>query len=121
MQDFLRLSTPVGSSPNDGTILAQALHESRQAGRTYRQALEGLHGVGHVSGHLMCLLHSYASRSITMQGPGSAFACIPRKHSTEIRRCSLTQSVLQLKCLGQDLAEMEFMDPPDFLSGARWF
>ena len=65
MQDFLRLSTPVGSSPNDDTILAQALHESRQAGRTYRQALEGLHGVGHVSGHLMCLLRLCASRSIT--------------------------------------------------------
>lgn len=49
MQDFLRLSTPVGSSPNDDTILAQALHESRQTGKTYRQALEGLHGVRHVS------------------------------------------------------------------------
>jgi len=46
MQDFLRMSTPVGSSPNDDTILAQALHESRQMGKTYRQALEGLHGVG---------------------------------------------------------------------------
>lgn len=49
MQDFLRLSTPVGSSPNDDTILAQALYESRQAGKTYRQALEGLHGVRYVS------------------------------------------------------------------------
>lgn len=51
MQDFLRLSTPVGSSPNDDTILAQALLESRQTGKTYRQALEGLHGVGHVFRH----------------------------------------------------------------------
>lgn len=45
MQDFLRLSTPVGQSPNDDTILAQALYESKQNGKTYRQALEGLHGV----------------------------------------------------------------------------
>lgn len=66
MQDFLRLSTPVGSSPNDDTILAQALHESRQSGKTYRQALEGLHGVGHVSSHPMSVLRLYASRSTTM-------------------------------------------------------
>ncbi|KAG8219690.1 hypothetical protein J3R82DRAFT_645 [Butyriboletus roseoflavus] len=52
MQDFLRLSTPVGSSPNDDTILAQALHESRQTGKTYRQALEGLHGVNNHAANL---------------------------------------------------------------------
>ena len=45
VQDFLRLTTPVGQSPNDDSILAQALFESKQSGRTYRQALEGLHGV----------------------------------------------------------------------------
>lgn len=65
MQDFLRLSTPVGSSSNDDTILAQALHDSRQTGKTYRQALEGLHGVGHVSCHPLSF-YSHASRSIIM-------------------------------------------------------
>ncbi|KAG9314239.1 hypothetical protein JVU11DRAFT_5026 [Chiua virens] len=52
MQDFLRLSTPVGSSPNDDTILAQALHESKQTGKTYRQALEALHGVNNHAANL---------------------------------------------------------------------
>lgn len=45
MQDFYRLQAPVGQSPNDDSILAQALFGSKQSGRTYRQALEGLHGV----------------------------------------------------------------------------
>ncbi|TDL23197.1 P-loop containing nucleoside triphosphate hydrolase protein [Rickenella mellea] len=31
----------------------------------------------------------------------------------EIQRCSLTSSMLQMKCLGLDLATMEFMDKPD--------
>ncbi|KAI0927410.1 hypothetical protein AcV5_007955 [Taiwanofungus camphoratus] len=31
----------------------------------------------------------------------------------EIRRCTLTSSLLQLKCLGQDLEELDFMDKPD--------
>ncbi|KAG5221105.1 ATP-dependent RNA helicase [Salix suchowensis] len=35
----------------------------------------------------------------------------------EIRRCSLTSSVLQLKCLGQDFQELDFMDKPDYDSG----
>ena len=71
MQDFMRLSTPVGSSPNDDTILAQALHESKQSGKTYRQALEGLHGVSHVSSHSMSLLRLHGSRSIiTLQISG---------------------------------------------------
>ncbi|KAF9229127.1 hypothetical protein BS17DRAFT_689378 [Gyrodon lividus] len=52
MQDVLRLSTPVGSSPNDDTILAQALYESKQNGKTYRQALEGLHGVNNHAANL---------------------------------------------------------------------
>jgi hypothetical protein len=63
MQDVLRLSTPVGSSSNDDTILAQALYESKQNGKTYRQALEGLHGVGHTSKPLTYLHHSLTSRS----------------------------------------------------------
>lgn len=45
VQDFLRLTIPVGQSPNDDSILAQALFDSKLSGRTYRQALEGLHGV----------------------------------------------------------------------------
>ncbi|KIJ68607.1 hypothetical protein HYDPIDRAFT_106819 [Hydnomerulius pinastri MD-312] len=52
MQDFLRLSTPVGQSPNDDTILAQALYESKRDGKTYRQALEGLHGVNNHAANL---------------------------------------------------------------------
>ncbi|KAH7885920.1 hypothetical protein F5I97DRAFT_1876407 [Phlebopus sp. FC_14] len=52
VQDFLRLSTPVGQSPNDDTILAQALYDSRQQGKTYRQALEGLHGVNNHAANL---------------------------------------------------------------------
>ena len=31
----------------------------------------------------------------------------------EILRCTLTASLLQLKCLGQNLEEIEFMDKPD--------
>ncbi|OAX44388.1 hypothetical protein K503DRAFT_795460 [Rhizopogon vinicolor AM-OR11-026] len=52
MQDFFRLTTPVGQSPNDDFILAQALFESKQSGRTYRQALEGLHGVNNHAANL---------------------------------------------------------------------
>lgn len=60
------------------------------------------------------------------QGPGTcyrlyteeAFSKLAISAEPEIRRCSLTQSVLQLKCLGQDLEEVEFMDPPDLNSSA---
>ena len=31
----------------------------------------------------------------------------------EIRRCNLTSSFLQLKCLGIDLDELGFIDKPD--------
>ncbi|KAF8904083.1 P-loop containing nucleoside triphosphate hydrolase protein [Gymnopilus junonius] len=34
----------------------------------------------------------------------------------EILRCSLTASILNLKCLGQDLAELDLMDKPDLES-----
>ncbi|KIJ69827.1 hypothetical protein HYDPIDRAFT_104459 [Hydnomerulius pinastri MD-312] len=55
------------------------------------------------------------------EGPGfcfrlyteEAFNSLAVSAEPEIRRCSLTQSVLQLKCLGQDLEAVEFMDPPD--------
>ncbi|KAH7887416.1 P-loop containing nucleoside triphosphate hydrolase protein [Phlebopus sp. FC_14] len=58
------------------------------------------------------------------EGPGlcfrlyteEAFNNLAVSAEPEIRRCSLTQSVLQLKCLGQDLEAVEFMDPPDFNS-----
>lgn len=36
----------------------------------------------------------------------------------EIRRCSLTSSFLQLKCLGLDMDELDFMDKPDLDSGS---
>ncbi|KAF9236191.1 P-loop containing nucleoside triphosphate hydrolase protein [Melanogaster broomeanus] len=45
-----------------------------------------------------------------------AFSNLAASVEPEIRRCSLTQSVLQLKCLGQDLDAVEFMDPPDINS-----
>lgn len=35
----------------------------------------------------------------------------------EIMRCSLTSSILQLKCLNQDLEELDLMDMPDLESG----
>ncbi|KAI6127373.1 P-loop containing nucleoside triphosphate hydrolase protein [Pisolithus croceorrhizus] len=58
------------------------------------------------------------------EGPGfcfrlyteEAFNNLAAALEPEIRRCSLTQSVLELKCLGQDLATVEFMDPPDINS-----
>lgn len=31
----------------------------------------------------------------------------------EIMRCSLASSILQLKCLNQDLEELDLMDMPD--------
>ena len=49
MQDALRLSAPVGSSPNDEALMVQILYESPLAGQTYKQALESLHGVCLVS------------------------------------------------------------------------
>ncbi|KIM57942.1 hypothetical protein SCLCIDRAFT_1114768 [Scleroderma citrinum Foug A] len=58
------------------------------------------------------------------EGPGfcfrlyteEAFNGLAAAAEPEIRRCSLTQSVLELKCLGQDLEAVEFMDPPDINS-----
>jgi hypothetical protein len=35
----------------------------------------------------------------------------------EILRCSLTSSILNLKCLGQNLEELDLMDMPDQDSG----
>lgn len=52
MQEFIRLSTPVGQNPDDDTILARALCDSKQNGKTYRQALEGLHGVNNHAANL---------------------------------------------------------------------
>ncbi|KAI0700070.1 P-loop containing nucleoside triphosphate hydrolase protein [Cytidiella melzeri] len=55
------------------------------------------------------------------EGPGfcfrlyteDAFKAMPLSAEPEIRRCTLTASLLQLKCLGQDLEELEVMDKPD--------
>jgi hypothetical protein len=47
LQDVFRLSVPVGSSPNDDTLLVQVLKDSAQKGQTYKQAIETLHGVSH--------------------------------------------------------------------------
>jgi hypothetical protein len=50
--DILRMIYPVGSSPDDDTILAQILRDSATNGKTYRQAIEGLHGVSRIYGVL---------------------------------------------------------------------
>ncbi|KAH9891943.1 P-loop containing nucleoside triphosphate hydrolase protein [Cubamyces lactineus] len=42
-----------------------------------------------------------------------SFRKMPITAEPEIRRCTLTSSLLQLKCLGQDLEELDFMDQPD--------
>ncbi|OBZ71650.1 putative ATP-dependent RNA helicase prh1 [Grifola frondosa] len=42
-----------------------------------------------------------------------AFLAMPISAEPEIRRCTLTSSLLQLKCLGQDLEELDFIDKPD--------
>jgi len=55
------------------------------------------------------------------EGPGfcfrlyteDAFNSMLETAEPEIRRCALTSSLLQLKCLGQDLEELDFMDKPD--------
>ena len=55
------------------------------------------------------------------QGPGfcfrlyteDSFKAMPMSAEPEIRRCTLTSSILQLKCQQQDLEELEFMDKPD--------
>ncbi|KAJ3559315.1 hypothetical protein NM688_g422 [Phlebia brevispora] len=55
------------------------------------------------------------------EGPGycfrlyteESFKAMPMAAEPEIRRCTLTSSLLQLKCLGQDIETLEFMDKPD--------
>ncbi|KAI0643096.1 P-loop containing nucleoside triphosphate hydrolase protein [Trametes meyenii] len=42
-----------------------------------------------------------------------SFRKMPVTAEPEIRRCTLTSSLLQLKCLGQDLEELDFMDKPE--------
>ncbi|KZT64270.1 P-loop containing nucleoside triphosphate hydrolase protein [Daedalea quercina L-15889] len=42
-----------------------------------------------------------------------AFDAMRESAEPEIRRCSLTSSMLQLRCLDQDLEELDFMDKPD--------
>lgn len=47
LQDVFRMSVPVGSSPDDDSLLVQVLKGSVEKGQTYKQAIETLHGVGH--------------------------------------------------------------------------
>ncbi|KAK7689588.1 hypothetical protein QCA50_007380 [Cerrena zonata] len=55
------------------------------------------------------------------EGPGfcfrlyteEAFSAMPLSAEPEILRCTLTSSILQLKCLNQDLETLDFMDKPD--------
>ncbi|EPS96560.1 hypothetical protein FOMPIDRAFT_80199 [Fomitopsis schrenkii] len=55
------------------------------------------------------------------EGPGhcfrlyteEAFDAMEASAEPEIRRCSLTSSMLQLRCLNQDLEDVDFMDKPD--------
>ena len=50
-----------------------------------------------------------------------AFNLLPASAEPEIRRCSLTSSMLQLKFLGQDLETLDFMDKPDQNSSKFYF
>ncbi|KAI1793231.1 P-loop containing nucleoside triphosphate hydrolase protein [Ganoderma leucocontextum] len=43
----------------------------------------------------------------------NAFDALPLTAEPEIRRCTLTSSLLQLRCLSQELEELDFMDKPD--------
>ncbi|KAF8968940.1 P-loop containing nucleoside triphosphate hydrolase protein [Flammula alnicola] len=43
-----------------------------------------------------------------------AFNAMAVSGEPEILRCSLTSSILNLKCLGQDLEQLDLMDKPDF-------
>jgi hypothetical protein len=61
--NVFRMIFPVGSSLNDDSLLAQALHDSARNGKTYRQAIEGLHGV--------CLVHDGVVSSLTTFCPDS--------------------------------------------------
>jgi hypothetical protein len=45
--EVLRLSSPVGSSPDDESILVKTLYECSKSGGNYRIAMESLHGVSH--------------------------------------------------------------------------
>jgi len=45
LQEALRMSAPVGSSANDDNLLAQVLYETKKNGKTYKLAIESLHGV----------------------------------------------------------------------------
>ncbi|KAH8078722.1 P-loop containing nucleoside triphosphate hydrolase protein [Cristinia sonorae] len=55
------------------------------------------------------------------EGPGycfrlyteDAFKSMPLSAEPEIRRVTLTSSLLQLKCLGQDLEKLDFIDKPE--------
>ncbi|KAF7970276.1 hypothetical protein HWV62_24466 [Athelia sp. TMB] len=55
------------------------------------------------------------------EGPGycfrlyteEAFQSMAVTSEPEIRRCSLTSSMLQMRCVGQDMTELDFMDKPD--------
>ncbi|KAF7767927.1 hypothetical protein Agabi119p4_7170 [Agaricus bisporus var. burnettii] len=42
-----------------------------------------------------------------------AFESMKRTAEPEILRCSLTSSILQLKCIGQNMEELDLMDKPD--------
>jgi hypothetical protein len=68
VQDALRMSAPVGSSPNDEAIMVQILYESSVSGQTYKQALESLHGVRHslpINMHsLICPFRSTTTRPV---------------------------------------------------------
>ena len=45
LNDAIKLSSPIGSKPDDEELLIQALCASEKKNQSYRLALEGLHGV----------------------------------------------------------------------------
>lgn len=67
--------------------------------------------------------------SLFYQGPGFCFRLYTESnfhhmadaYLPEILRTNLVASALQLKCLGQDIQELEFMDPPDGDTGKPYY
>ncbi|KAI5122441.1 hypothetical protein M0805_008753 [Coniferiporia weirii] len=90
---------------------------------------EKRHLAGYTGGGLDTLLTQDVSKSSALQrtgragreGPGFCFRLyterdyqrMPEASVPEILRISMTSSILQLRCLGQDIETLDFMDKPD--------
>jgi HrpA-like RNA helicase len=78
------------------------------------------------AGREVCHLPLQPSKCITTsQGEGfcfrlyteESFNAMAASSEPEIRRCSLTSGILQLKCLGQNLEELDCIDSPEYDAG----